>query len=630
MPVTPATDPVLLVFHRDGLECLDLQPGEAVVVGRGPPSDLQPRSRRLSRRHARFERRPDGIWVDDLQSTNGTFLNGERVGHAVRLGANDEVTLGSVAVSAHNSLRKSTLTVISFDRFQARAERDLVQRQVVSGTTMLALARGAWLPNRWVGPLRDVLPSDALLGLYADRILAILVPVDDADAAASLVSALAEVAPPGARVAVGGALAPTDGRSLEMLIRSAWRALPGPNDPPGARLASAAPPTPDDTPWVHDSPVMATLVEEAFRVAPSSLPVLVTGEMATGRRTLAQQLHAESGRSGPFVVLAGASTSRRIDEEDLIAALRAAAQGTLFLEEVGDLNPRGQALLVRVIETGTWTEAGAATDHATDARVIARTTHDLESLCREGRFRWDLLFRLTAWVAEVPPLRARREDVRTIALQLVRSAADRQRRTVDGLTAEAVALLEAWSWPDNLVELRNVIERAVATARGPVLTAEELPGRIRVPVDASRQRVARTEAEDSAADDRTRFDLRARVESFENAVIRTALEANAGDADRAASLLRVRPEVLRRVQGDASAAPASDPSPPSSDVLDDFRQRVDRYEKRIIQEALVRCRGNLAETSVLLGVQRRTLSQKVARFGLARFVAARKDEGSGG
>jgi DNA-binding NtrC family response regulator len=259
-----------------------------------------------------------------------------------------------------------------------------------------------------------------------------------------------------------------------------------------------------------------------------------------------------------------------------------------------------------------------------DARVIARTTHDLEGACREGRFRWDLLFRLTAWVAEVPPLRARREDIRPLALHLVRSAAERQRRTAEGLTAEAIALLEAWAWPDNLVELRNTVDRAVATARGTVLTADELPGRLRVPVDAVRQRVARTEAEDSAADDRTRHDLRSRVEAYEDALIRTALEANAGDADRAAALLRVSPEQVRKGRGTLGSTPTSDPSPPSSDVPDDFRQRVDRFEKRLLQEALVRARGQLGEAANALGVQRRTLSQKVARYGLGRFVAAKE------
>ncbi len=625
MLASPTGATILLVYHRDGLEFVELNPGESVVIGRGPPSDLQPRSRRLSRRHAKFERRPDGVWVTDLASTNGTFINGEPVRTPLRLGAQDEVTLGSVACSAHVPAGPSTLMVVSHDRFHARAERDLVQRTVVACHTLLVLVRGVWLPNRWVGPLRDVLPADALAGLYADRILEIAIPVHGPEACPPLLEAILAAAPEGARVSIGAALAPDHGAGIEALYRSATLALRQTTASERVCLfetsnSAAFPPAP----IVSDS-VMAVLYDEAERVAQTRVPVVLHGEPGSGLATLAQHMHAHSGRIGRFANISAALLGTKVHESVLHDALQEADGGTLFIEEVADLGATAQSTLLRLIDTGTWSAPGTAVDQTVDVRVISRTCKDLEALCADQQFRWELLYRLTAWVGEVPPLRNRREDVRPLTMRFVREAAAASGRTIDGLTTEALTLLEQWTWPGNLVELRNVVDRAVAAARSTAVSADELPVRIRVPAEGSgRARIARTEADaESVADELEHTSLRRRVSAFEANLIRQALEAHGGDADRAAALLHLSPDELRQVQGiDGSDTPQA--AVGREEGFDDFRQRVERFEKRIIAAELRRCHGDVGDAATSLGVQRRTLAQKIARFGLGRIVAVKR------
>jgi two-component system, NtrC family, response regulator AtoC len=251
----------------------------------------------------------------------------------------------------------------------------------------------------------------------------------------------------------------------------------------GAPTASAAAAGPAPAPTGRSAAILAARAL-AERAASSSLPVLLRGETGTGKEVFARYIHARGLRAGgPFVPLHAASVPPSLFEAELFGHERGAftgadarrdgflaraSSGTLFLDEVGELPPEAQVKLLRVLETGEFYPVGSSTLRRSDFRLIAATNRDLERAVPEGSFRSDLLFRLNALQIQLPPLRERREDLPLLIEELLRPT---------GKTA-APALLEAVSersWPGNLRELRNALERAALMAAGDVIGPEDLP-----------------------------------------------------------------------------------------------------------------------------------------------------------
>ena len=219
------------------------------------------------------------------------------------------------------------------------------------------------------------------------------------------------------------------------------------------------------------SPAMRRLRKDIARVAKSrAMRVLVTGESGVGKETVAQQIHVQSGRKGPFLAFNCATVAKDLLESRLFGhakgaftgatearrgLFREADGGTLFLDEISELTSDVQGVLLRVLQEGTVHPAGEP-ETKVDVRVVAATNRDLAALVREGSFRSDLYWRLSAVALEVPPLRARKEDFRAIVQDLWCSFAPGRRPVSD----EDVALLAAWDWPGNVRQLSNVLERA--------------------------------------------------------------------------------------------------------------------------------------------------------------------------
>jgi DNA-binding NtrC family response regulator len=241
------------------------------------------------------------------------------------------------------------------------------------------------------------------------------------------------------------------------------------------------------------SAAMRSVFEVAERVAPTDATVLLTGESGTGKDLLAQEIHQRSPRAeGPFVAVNCAALPENLIESELFgyekgAFTGAASQkkgkfelasgGTIFLDEIGDMNPVTQAKVLRVLENRTIERLGGAQAIPVDVRVISATHRNLPAEIAARRFREDLFFRLRVLTIEVPPLRARREDVAPLAASFVKVFAARHQRDV-GLSPPALALLEAYPWPGNVRELRNAIERALILARGSAIAPEDLPPEI--------------------------------------------------------------------------------------------------------------------------------------------------------
>ena len=295
----------------------------------------------------------------------------------------------------------------------------------------------------------------------------------------------------------------------------------------------------DPTGILGQSAVIAALRQMVGRVADAPTTVLITGETGTGKELVAEALHRlSSRRAGPFVRINCGAIPEPLVEAELFGFERGAFtgaekakpgrfeladRGTLFLDEVAELPVASQVKLLRILNDGVLDRVGAVSSRKVDVRVVAATNRVLSAMVAEGRFREDLLYRLGVIEIQVPPLRERLEDISLLVDFFVAKHARRLGRPVPGISSGAVGALMALSWPGNVRQLENAVERAVLLAQAPVLGVSDFGLRPEPPGQAEAGRV-RSPAR------------RAGIEA-ERRVIRAALENVAGNVTRAASLL---------------------------------------------------------------------------------------------
>jgi DNA-binding NtrC family response regulator len=242
-------------------------------------------------------------------------------------------------------------------------------------------------------------------------------------------------------------------------------------------------------PFAGESPVLRRLSEQAQRVAASSVPVLILGETGSGKGVLARWLHDHGPREAqPFVDINCAGLTKELLESELfghqkgaftgaVAAkaglLEIAHKGTVFLDEIGEMDLAVQAKLLKVLEDLRFRRLGEVHDRRVDARVIAATHRDIARLVEEGRFREDLYYRIKTIPLVVPPLRERGPDLLSLARRFVRQiAADLGRPGIE-LSKGAEEVLAGYRWPGNIRELRNVLERAILLGSGDALEIDD-------------------------------------------------------------------------------------------------------------------------------------------------------------
>jgi len=272
---------------------------------------------------------------------------------------------------------------------------------------------------------------------------------------------------------------------------------------------------------VYAGAEMHEVVSLAVRVAPSDVPVLITGANGTGKELLADVIHANSRRNRrPLVKVNAGALPETLLEAELFGAeagaytgaekrrvgrFEAAEGGTLLLDEIGNLAPAGQAKLLRVLETGEFQRLGSSETRRVDVRVLAATNTDLREAIASGAFREDLYFRLNVLELHLPPLRGRLDDIDALAEQFLAELA--AERAAPELSAEARFALHRHGWPGNVRELRNRIQRALVVAEGTVISAGDLDLAAPEPA-AGRFASAGPEAPDAADDgaDRQRIE----------------------------------------------------------------------------------------------------------------------------
>ncbi|MEW6338798.1 MAG: sigma-54-dependent transcriptional regulator [Acidobacteriota bacterium] len=304
--------------------------------------------------------------------------------------------------------------------------------------------------------------------------------------------------------------------------------------------------------FVWRSAVMEQVIELVRRAAPSRSNILLTGESGTGKELLARALHQLSARSeGPFVVVNTSSVPIDLLESTLFGHVRGAFTGavatrrglfevadggTIFLDEIGTVPPQTQAKLLRVIQEREFIPVGSEQTVKVDVRIIAATNADLPRMVAEGTFREDLYYRLNVISIELPPLRARKEDIPALASHFLRRFGEENGKPAPTLTPPALDVLLNYHWPGNVRQLENAIERAVVLAPGTTLGMDLLPAEILAPQPSS---VAQLPSDG--------LDLRDAVNQYTRALIEASLARCGGVQRRAAQILRVRPSTLNEM-----------------------------------------------------------------------------------
>ncbi len=532
----------LLLYSRDGLRAVPLQEGRSLVIGRFPPADITIRDSSVSRRHARVSLRRGEVSLEDLGSTNGTWLRGERVERG-KLRPGDALAFGSVLAALHaREVERLEAGIGDHDSFMVQLEAEVLRARSFQRHLALALLRGPSF-TRWASELAAWLRPFEPAALYSQDCVEILLPEADAGQAQARLDDWLKQAGPGPRC--GLAAFPEHGTSAQVLLQQARAALrrSSARRPLQAATARGERGAGTEEP-VIESPAMRRLFGIVDRLASSTIPVLLMGETGSGKEVLAHAIHDRGKRAGkPLVCVNCGGIPGQLVESTLFGHERgaftgaeqkrqgvfeAARGGTVLLDEVGELPAAAQAALLRVLESKRFSRVGSTAEIEADVRVLAATHRDLEAMCAQGGFRWDLFYRLNAMTLEIPPLRDRPEEVEPLCRRFMALANRANDRQLTGIEKDAAQLLRRHSWPGNLRELRNVIERAVVIAQGPLIAVEDLPRNLRRLAEAGKGALPETP---SGAD------LKQELRDYEAQLITSALRRSGGERKAAAEIL---------------------------------------------------------------------------------------------
>ncbi len=339
---------------------------------------------------------------------------------------------------------------------------------------------------------------------------------------------------------------------------------------------------------VFDDPASQALLEQAERVAPSDATVLIIGETGTGKELVARHVHEKSGRKGPFIAVNCGAFSEHLVEAELfgheagaytgasgsrVGWFEAANNGTLFLDEVGDLPLATQVKLLRVLQERQVVRLGARRPVDVNVRLVAATNVKLEQAVAAGHFRADLYYRLNVAVLHLLPLAQRPRDIPTLAQHFIDVYSRRLKLNGVRLGDDALAVLLSYGWPGNIRELENVIHYALIVNRSGLIGAHDLQLRgVRLHSEEA------TASPTSPAPDSSAFSL------------------------NGASLLGNTMEQLSQL---------------FERLFDEGGGSLfDRVEQALIQSAYAHCQRNQVHTADLLGISRNVLRTQLKRFGL--------------
>ena len=553
----------LIVHIGDRIHRYPLKPGEH-ALGSSPDAAIRISHPTVSRRHAEIVVGVNQVAVRDLESSNGTQVDGVKIHDETRVGPGLSVKFGSVE-GVFEEVGKGDLEAgIVLPATEPPEKKGSVSVEIqpsTIGSTVLEAFSLGHLPELVErlarGESRDEVAravGAALLRSLPCRRVEILQPSDQGPGV--LFFGERECADSTTEVTVSA------GNGIELKVAFAGAALANAFQPllrAAAALVSAAgtrasdpipvnhrrpePPRPPDPPTLVAA--MREIYDQAARIAPSRVSVLIRGDSGTGKELLARYLHASSDRADqPLVTLNCAALPRDLLESELFGVERgvatgvdaragkfeAAHGGTLFLDEIGDMAPETQARILRVLAEGEVYRIGGHEAHPADVRVISATNRDLDGMLDDGGFRSDLYHRISDWVVELPPLEKRRADIPNLAAHFLgRSCAERGVRGA-GISRAALTALVAFDWPGNVRQLEKEMGRAALFVEdGALLESSMLQAAI---------------AQSTVAENGD--DLKASMESAERNHIERILGECAGDVAAAADRLGIGVSTLYR------------------------------------------------------------------------------------
>ena len=299
---------------------------------------------------------------------------------------------------------------------------------------------------------------------------------------------------------------------------------------------------------IGTSQAIRRAIQTARQAAPTDIPVLILGESGTGKELFAHAIHNSSRRrKNRLVAMNCAAMTESIMEDELFGHVKGAFtdarteragrfehadDGTLFMDEIGDMPPAMQAKLLRVLENGEVFRLGSNDPIKVNVRLISATNRNLEEMVAEKQFRQDLYFRIKGVTITIPPLRERREDIPVLIHYLMKQAAEKHGKTIEGIRPEAQQFLVSHNWPGNVRQLRTVIENMVILSNGPKLALESLPDDIRP-------------ADHQPAGGMNNL-VGISIEQAEKELIRNTLKMTNGNREQAAKLLGIGERTLYR------------------------------------------------------------------------------------
>ena len=324
---------------------------------------------------------------------------------------------------------------------------------------------------------------------------------------------------------------------------------------------------------------MVELRRLVAQIAPSDVPVLITGESGSGKEVVADLLHELSGRrQAPLIKISCAAIPENLLESELFGyekgafsgahqtkrgRFELADHGTLFLDEIGEMAPAMQAKLLRVLQDGRVQRLGGTRDPQVDVRLITATNVDLSKAMREGRFREDLYHRISVIEITVPPLRDRLEDLPLLARHFLTLHGGLRSSPLEGISDAAFEAMQHHPWPGNVRELENVIQRALVTAPGPVLEASDLRF-----ASYAGHAPGGAGAAGGSGKDAISIPAGTRLDDVEEILIADALRRTRGDKEKAARMLGISARTLyRRVsrggEGEDGTTGVAEAEPPT-------------------------------------------------------------------
>jgi len=370
---------------------------------------------------------------------------------------------------------------------------------------------------------------------------------------------------------------------------------------------------------IGNSTALGSVLEQVERVAPTNATVLIEGETGTGKELIAHAIHNVSARCGRALVkLNCAAIPLDLLESELfghekgaftgavtqkIGRFEMAHQGTLFLDEVGDIPQALQPKLLRVLQEQEFERLGSGRTHHVDVRLVAATNRDLAAMVVQGEFRSDLYYRLNVFPVLLPPLRSRREDIPALVEHFVNVFSRRNHKQIDHVSPETMAGFQSYPWPGNVRELENMMNRAVILAKNGVLPN---------PLPTSNSSAP-------AAPVNVRLHVPTTLRDSERALILATLDATGwviGGSKGAATQLGLKHTTLiHRMRNLGIDRQQSGPAVPLVMTIAD-------REREIIEAALAESGGRVAGpkgAAAKLGIPRQTLDSKIASLGIDKW-----------